>query len=730
MSQEPQPHSTLAAPAARLTDWANEPDVRVLKMDVEAGQPAQKTHLLRVEGWLDQLNLTGKAKVVARKNRSQVQPKLVRKQAEWRYSALSEPFLSADRMFTVSPTTWEDKDAAEQNALVLNWQFNTKIDTQLFIDQYVRTCVDEGTVVVKLGWCLETEDEEVQAPVYAYFPAVGKQAEAVQEALDMVAGNPAALEQMSPDIQESVKYSQEKQAPHVARAVGTQAVKRQKVLKNCPTVEVADIRNLVIDPTCGADPDKAMFMAYTSEVTWASLEKDGRYKNLDAVNWNSTSILATPDHTPQGIGGGEANFRDKARQKNVLTEYYGVWDITGTGKLEPVLIAWIGDVVVRAERSPFPDGKPPFVIVPMMPIKKSPYGEPDAELTADNQAIIGALTRGLIDLMARSANSQRGMAKNMLDAPNRKKFENGDDYEFNPNAHPANSIFEHKFPEIPQSALQMIQMMSMDAESLTGVQTFGEGITGASLGPTAAGVKSALSSAALRQMGILRRLANGLAKIGSKIIAMNQEYLSEEETIRVTNEHFIQVRRDDIQGRFDMKCELATAEENEARASRLEFMLQTMGNTGDPQITKMILIEIAQLRRMPALAHQLKVYEPKPDPLQQQKLQLEVKELESKIRLLDAQAVEVEARAGLNDAKAQEALSNKDRTDLDYVEQETGTHHAREMQKAEAQADANARLEITKGILNQKNPGSGPDGKPDTSPTKGDIEEAAGFNAR
>jgi hypothetical protein len=64
------------------------------------------------------------------------------------------------------------------------------------------------------------------------------------------------------------------------------------------------------------------------------------------------------------------------------------------------------------------------------------YGEPDGELLEDNQRVVGAITRGMLDTMGRSANGQTGIRKDMLDATNRRKFEKGLDYEFNPNVDP------------------------------------------------------------------------------------------------------------------------------------------------------------------------------------------------------------------------------------------------------------------------------------------------------
>ena len=112
--------------------------------------------------------------------------------------------------------------------------------------------------------------------------------------------------------------------------------------------------------------------------------------------------------------------------------------------------------------------------MPYLPVKNSLYGEPDAALITDHQSIIGAVTRGIIDLLALSANSQTGIPRGLLDAVNRRRFESGDNYEYNPmnGLNPAHSIHTHKYPELPHSALQVIQMITNDADSLTGVKSF------------------------------------------------------------------------------------------------------------------------------------------------------------------------------------------------------------------------------------------------------------------
>ena len=709
---------------AKLTEWKKEPSLEDLKHDVENAKPTHHAHMAKIRKWLDNLHVEGSAKPQTRKGRSSVQPKLIRKHAEWRYSSLTEPFLSSEKLFTVSPVSWEDRPAARQNELVINWQFQNKINSVGFIDEYVRTAVDEGTVVVRVGWNRETVEEEVTVPVYGYFPVMDPaEAEQLQQAMQILGDDPSAAEQMPPELVESIRYSQENQGLFKARVLEHTQVTQEKVIKNEPTVEVFDLANLYVDPSCGGDPDKALFMALTWEATYAELKQYGdRYKNLESVNWTDSTVLGTPDHettTPA-----EMQFRDRSRKKVVVTEYWGMYDIEGDGRLQPIVAAWIGNTMIRCELNPFPDGKPPFVITTFMPLRKSIYGEPDGELLEDNQRILGAVTRGMIDLLARSANGQRGMSKAMLDVVNRRRFENGEDYEFNPAVHPSNGIFEHKFPEIPQSAMQMAANQNMDAESLTGVKTYDQGLDGKSLGPSATAARGVLDASSKREMGILRRLAKGISRVGLKIIAMNQEFMSEEETIRLTNDQFVQVRRDELQGNFDMTVSIATAEEDNARANDLSFMLQTMGNNMDFNMTKMILTEICRLRRMPDLARAIEKFEPQPDPLAEQMKQLEIAELEAKVQKLQAEAMESQAKAQKALADARMASSKADLTDLDYVEQETGTKHLRDIDRISQQSEANTNREITKGILSKGQGGeNGPKG-----PSNENIAEAVGFH--
>jgi hypothetical protein len=700
---------------AKHTNWKNEPDLRNLKLDFEGSKTAHDLAVGRINDWNDLLHVRGKHKPKKVKGRSSVQPKLVRRQTEWRYSALTEPFLGTDKLFQIDPATFEDGKAARQNQLLLNHQFRTQFNKVKFIDDFVRATVDEGTCIIRVGWKRHTVPMNVEVPLYEHQVLDDEEGLNIfQQAVQLKQSNPRQFdEEATPELKAAVDYYAESGEPNIAVDTGEKTtVKSLKVFENRPTAEIMNPQNVYIDPTCGGDLDKALFVCITFETYRAELVKEGkRYKNLDQVNWEANTVLSQPDHATDNFDP-NANLHDRMRKKVVAYEYWGFYDIHNDGRLVPIVVTWIGDVIIRMEESPFPDEKLPFVVVPYLPVKRELYGETDAELLADNQAILGAVTRGMIDIMGRSANGQIGFAKGMLDPLNRRRYENGQDYEFNPNSNPDQNIVNHKYPEIPQSAMLMLNLQNHEAEALTGVKSFAGGISGEAYGDVAAGIRGALDAASKREMAILRRLAMGMKQLATKIIAMNAVFLSEEEVVRVTNEEFITIRREDLKGNFDIKVDISTAEVDDAKSKDLAFMLQTIGPNGDPSMVMMILAEIAELKRMPELAQRIRNFQPPVDPIAEEMKKLQLEELRMKVAALRAKAM-------LDEAKAEETGSKTDMNNLDFVERETGTTHARDLERQQSQAQGNKELKIVDGLLKTKKEGE----------RDGDIEGAIGFTA-
>ncbi len=693
MADTPVPLSTLRTggdkqqPSA-LVDWANPPSLATLQADLTAARTNTQSHITNIIEYRQ--TIAGGKKRKERKGRSTVQPKTVRGQLEWRYASLSEAILSAPEMFQTSPRTFEDVKAAQQHKLLLNWQFDTKLQKVPLVDAMVRVIADTGTMALRVGWRRVEEEVTQEVPAYEFYAIeTDEQMAAFNQVVEAYNADPSQLEVMPPELAEAVRFYLESNQPTVAVQNGMTVSKVMRAVINQPTLEVIDSQNLYIDPTCLGKWWEARFMIYTFESSKAELMEDGRYSNLDAVDW--ASINTKTQDGPQTPTSPTANFSDALRRRVPIFEYTGDYDIHGDGKLHSIIATWVGDILIRMELNPHPDKRPPFIIVPFMPTHESAYGEPDAALMKDNQEIIGATVRGMIDLMGRSANGQTGIAKQFLDTPNRAKYNAGEDYEFNPTMQPSTHIFAHKYPEVPASAFNMLQYFTQQNESLTGTKAFTEGLTSASYGDVAAGTRGVMSAAAQRESAIMRRIKFGMSMVGQKIAEMNKIFLSDEEIIRVTNEANIAVRREDLLGGVDVSVNITSAAENDARASELSFMLQASGGK-DPMIGQMILAEIARLRRMPEFAHRIENYKPEPDPMQVRLQELEAARLESEIEVNRAKVASLLGTA-------RKANSEADKKDLDFVEDQTGVTHQRAMEQTKAQAAGNEKLELTKGLV-------------------------------
>ena len=654
-----------------MVDWKNIPTLKDLKDNLTEATPSHNNHVSTVNEYISTLRGELRAKIM--EGRSKVQPKLVRKQGEWRYSALEEPFLSTNDMFKVSPVTHADVESARQNELILNKQFRVDIPKVKLINRLVRTAVNTGTVIIKLGW--ETEKDTVIEEV----PVFTKSLEETYEVLAQMVQAGQISEEESIQILESGQPIQ----------IGVESVEIEKEVINRPVVQIRDSRNVIIDPSCEGDIDNAQFIIDKFTTDLSSLKKDGRYYNLDKIEEkNYATVDDTYYHDNDYKSDPSFRFTDKPRKKLVAYEYWGYWDIDDSGIVKPIVATWVGDTIIRLEENPFPDKKLPFVVIQYLPPdNETIYGDSDASLLKDNQDIIGAVSRATIDLIGRSANAQRGVRKDLLDPINRDKFNKGLDYEFNPVNSPKDAIVTSKLPEIPRSALEVIQLQNNEAEALTGVKAFTGGISGDALGSSVGGVRSALDATAKRELGILRRLSEGIKQVGRKIISMNAVWLADEEIIRITDSEFVNIKRSALAGNFDLSLEVSTAEMDNQKAGELSFMLQTTGNTLPFDITKIILCKIADLRKLPDLSKMIQDYTPQPDPFVQEKNRLEIELLKAQISNENAKAqeniVDVQLKAAKTQAelaKARLSGSKADEVDLNYLEQSSGLKQERALE--------------------------------------------------
>lgn len=717
--------SLLGKTKENLTNWKNEPKASDLMEDYTKASSYHSAQMTKISNWLKQLHPETDKKRL-KNGRSGIAPKVIRRFVEWRYASLASSILNERNLFNVMAQQPQYINASIQNSMVLNFQFNHLINKVKFVNDLVRTLVNEGTAIARIGWDSETQTKEKEIPVYQYVEADINQANMLMQALQMLeqemqetgvefAEDTQTFQNMPPDMAESLKKSQEYGQPVVAINTGkTQIIKEQIETRNRPEIKIINNADLVIDPTCNGDFDKAKFVVYRyktslSELKAVNQKAPNTYMNLskfegsslkgvsaDSVGLVSDLInlpndvftdLVTDVNNNSKISGFE--FKDKARQQMTAYEYWGYWDIDGTGVVQGIVATIVNNVIIRLQRNPFPDNKLPFVVIQYMPTKESIYGEPDAELIGDNQQIIQALTRSVIDLNARSANGQTATPKGFLDPINAMKFRTGQDYEYNPiGMHPAEAVFTHTASETPQSVLALIQSQYAEAESAVGVKAFQNGIDGNAYGQVVAGMSQALTAMTQREGDIIFRIAKGLEEIGNKIVAMNQEWLSEEEVIAISGGEFVKISRDDLAGDFFLAVTIKSNSESEGKAQQLTFMAQTLGENVDWEIRKLMYTEIARLYNLDNMVVALRDYEPQPDPFQQQMQQLQLEEQQLKNEKLRAEAEYFAKRSEFIDAQVEDTAAQTDQRALDFMEQQEGVKHARQREIVEAQARA------------------------------------------
>lgn len=653
-----------------------------LKADFTASKLLRNELDQKIARWKSEYNaepygneVNGRSKLVSRD---------IKKQSEWQHAALIEPFVSTPDIIKANPVTSEDAEIAPKIEVLLNTQFCRQFSRYNFMTKALKVLDQEGTVVIRTGWEYEEKVVEVQEDREIPNPDYQRAIEAVNQGIT----DPSILQSIEPTLIAKVR------------------VRKTKPVKNHPTAMVCRNEDIFIDPTCQDDMDKCQFVIYRYETDMTTLKQAGIYKNLDKIKI-PTGLTGTNDTEYITEDSTSFRFSDTARKKIVVHEYWGNYDINGDDIAEPIVCTWIDNTIIRLEDNPFPDKKPPFLIVPFSAIPFKLYGESNAELLSDIQKIKTAIYRGFIDNMALSNNGQKGIKKGSLDEYNKQRFLNGENFEFN---HYASDFFIGNFNELPSSIFNVLTLMNNEAESITGVASFNTGINGNALGSTATSIRGAIDSASTRRLNIVRNISENLVKpLLRKWLAYDAMFLDEESQYRITNDTFVYLKRDDLGANIDIDLSISTSDDNRAKAQELAFVLQTVGPSEDPRLRKILMAQIAQLYRMPDLAKMIMDYKPEPDPMAEQMQQLQMQLLQAEIANTQAKAGENTVDQDVKRAKVQTELAKAknlnsiaDKTDLDYVHQYSGIKEKEALQRQQLQNQFNIDRETLKLLQSPK----------------------------
>ena len=340
-----------------------------------------------------------------------------------------------------------------------------------------------------------------------------------------------------------------------------------------------------------------------------------------------------------------------------------------------------------------------------MPVVRSVHGEPDAELLKENQEAIGRMTRAIHDITAKQAIGQEFIDESFFPSPSAKNsYEKGNTVYYRSGFDPKQAIWRKDVQQIGSAPFDIIAWQTTDANELTGVKPF-SGPGGAKMGGTKED-RDSMDATAKRDLSILRRLSDMLfIDMARMTIANNQEFLSEEEVVRITDEEFVTIKRDDLQGDFDLRVQVSTPEKDEDQANKIMKLMQTNAANMDPEISKMHYVKMAELWKLDDLAMSVSNFQPQPNPQQQELMALQIEEQKLKNALAQKQLEDYDSKiyerlsrtdenttgdALLKQAKAEQALataekikSETDILDSSFLEIQTGVKRQKEIEDQE-----------------------------------------------
>jgi hypothetical protein len=636
-------------------------------------------------------------KVNSGEGKSKVTPKAIKKLHNYAYSTLSEGLLSDYDIVAASPNGHTDLVESQAQSLLLNYQLNEEMDFDAVVDKAARYFEDYGSFYLKLSWNYKERKKKNHKPTLKALP-------------DGVP--PEQMQQLAEQglLTEDGMLIVDKEVT--------------QVVQDHPVISLKKYNQIILGPsTDGSNTiDSLQFIADRYYATINALEASGKYKDLDKIVdrelKSDYDINALPDSDFElefdALMDEGATLEHKKVDKTkplVVTDYWTMLKLDGKKYPVPVVVTFVAGVVISREESPFGvDVGYPYSRGTYAPdLDDALYdGIPDTPDLEEEQKIIGAVTRGMIDIMAKAANGQTGMAQGMLDPAEERKRQIGQDYKFNPAIDPTRGIIQEKFPELPQSALQMLQVMQGSMESSSGKKMFGQGLNSDAYGDVAKGIQSVVDATTQRTMSSVRKFNKPFVEIIKKMAELNRQFITDDKIIALSDNEFKTIRPNDLKSSINVKILVSTPELDDKAANDLGFLVQTLGDSVPAKAKNMLLSDIARLKKRPDLAKML-LDLPEPGPTQQE---LELHQLN--VELLKAQIANEYAKGGENQAdetlknakaatevaKTEVLYSTKDNQDLDFLQKRDGTQLQREKELEDAKHVNNVESEMFKGAFN------------------------------
>lgn len=323
-------------------------------------------------------------------------------------------------------------------------------------------------------------------------------------------------------------------------------------VKSCdqPTFDPIPVEDFMWDPSASRF-DQCSYVCYRSWATMSHLrmmESAGVYSNIDDLTETS--------------GGKQDSLTDTyiQRDRKNRVEIIEYWT------RDRLIVLANRMVVIRDEPNPFWHGKLPFVLANPNVDLYSLEGLSDVDLVLDLQAARWELLNQTID-NTRLLNNAIIMARDTIDDPGKLRFAPGELWLV---SDPAEVMMWTPNHNVTSTALEMDERLAKDFQDITGAIPYLSGAGDGTVDQNTATGISVIQNMASRRIGLKKNMI-GYAhiEIGVQQIALNQQFLSVPERIRIEKEdgyEFETVGPQEIQGDLDYELENANESLNRQQA--------------------------------------------------------------------------------------------------------------------------------------------------------------------
>jgi hypothetical protein len=586
------------------------------------------------------------------KGRSEIVMKDIKKTIKTMSPSIIEPFVSSDTLINAKAVRVGTENIASYNSDILNYQYNNQFDKLEFITSISMILPKEGTVFVRTGWDFKEEVEKKELKGLGF-----DELQIVQQT-------------MAQDVKNVV---QEKDGSF------TVSLEKRKTIKNNPTAVICKNESITTDPTAQSFKD-SKFITYEYEKSYSDIKKESNIYDYQPITSEMLEQSGTSRYPETALGGQRAidnynsgvdyhfNFSEKSSRKVRIIEYWGEYDLDGSGTNQQIVCAWIKntDTILRLDKNPYPDNSIPFVSCQYGFEPFTVWGMGLGDILGDGQQIHTAIMRGFIDNMSLSNNGQKFFQKGAIDYINLGKLQRGEKYiELNN----LNGMTDGTYNQIPSSSFNVYDMITKENELLSGANSQMEGIDSATIGRTASGVNQVMGAAQRHMVVIVRIIAEMYKDMFTKWASYNSEFLDDEQAFEIAGQ-LAGLDKDKLSGDINIEMNINLDSMNSQKLQQINMLLQqsqTLGQAVPPMVIPLLVAEIFEGFGKYEYAKQIREYQPEPDPMQQQIQQLEMQKLQMEIAKLQAEVELTQAKAVESESKAIESQSRADNTDMNTL---------------------------------------------------------------